>query len=50
MIMRLRIAPHSQVFSHSAHELHSDQRLMRNTVVTLETSPRNAPSGHRNRQ
>ena len=45
----MRIAPHSQAFSQSVHVLHSDQRLIRNTV-SVETSPSAAPSGHRNRQ
>src|SRR5262249_22383590 len=48
-ILGPRMAPHSQVFSQILHVLHSDQRLMRKTV-RFDSSPRNAPTGHRNRQ
>ena len=44
-----RIAPHSQAFSQILHVLHSDHRLMRNTV-SLDSNPSAAPSGQRNRQ
>ena len=44
-----RIAPHSHVFSQILQVLHSDQRLIRNTV-SFEISPRKAPTGHRKRQ
>ena len=49
MILRLRIAPHSHVFSQSLHWLHSFQRLILNTV-SVDSRPSAAPSGHRNRQ
>src|SRR5262249_37695305 len=48
-ILGPRIAPHSHFFSQILHVLHSDQRLIRKTV-RFESSPRNAPTGHRNRQ
>src|SRR5439155_3681877 len=44
-----RIAPHSHVFSQILHVLHSDQRLMRNTV-RFDNTPSAAPTGQRKRQ
>src|SRR6188768_110849 len=49
IILGPRIAPHSHAFSQILQELHSDHRLMRNTV-RFDSSPRNAPTGHRKRQ
>ena len=49
MIFGPSIAPHWQVFSHSLQLLHSDHRLMPK-IVSFESSPSAAPSGHRNRQ
>src|SRR5215471_5838914 len=50
MIFGPWIAPHSQARSQILHVLHSDQRLIGNTVVTCEMMPSIAPTGHRNRQ
>src|SRR5213593_2117072 len=44
-----RMAPHSHFFSQILQVLHSDQRLIRNTV-RFESRPRNAPTGQKNRQ
>ena len=49
MIFGPSIAPHWQVFSQILQVLHSDQRLMPK-IVTFESSPSAAPSGHRNLQ
>src|SRR5688500_17588265 len=43
------IAPHSQAFWQMRQVLHSDHRLMRNTV-RYDNSPSEAPTGHRKRQ
>src|SRR5687768_10398471 len=43
------IAPHSQAFWQMRQVLHSDHRLMRNTV-RYDSNPSDAPTGHRKRQ
>jgi hypothetical protein len=45
MIFGPRMAPHSQAFSQMRHVLHSDQRLIRNTVRVGHDAEKRAQAG-----